>query len=80
LAVTRRSAACLQVRRRHGGCSGDGSPTDGCSLEELAQIRPFIGTFGRFLPPLMAANALLRLGYLLFVKKSCRRGQPTRLP
>jgi hypothetical protein len=46
----------------------------GYSAEELAQIQPFLGVFGRVLFPLIAANALLWLGYLLYLKRHFRRG------
>jgi hypothetical protein len=44
----------------------------GYSPAELAQLGPFVGSFGRFMFPLMAVNGLLWFGYLLFMKKYFR--------
>jgi hypothetical protein len=47
----------------------------GYSPEELAQLAPFVGSFGRVVLPLVAVNAVLWFGYLLYLKKYFRRGR-----
>lgn len=45
----------------------------GYTAEEVATLRPILGEFGGLLPVFSAVNALIWLGYLLYVKKYFRR-------